>query len=105
MTTTPNLLGSYLTGAILTAVRHYEMNHSSACCLLATLETAHLKFPSMTSEEVLKEIAELRQRLERELHELHAEERRRDELERFRDLDGDHEYERAERGPEHEYPR
>lgn len=105
MTTNPNLLAARLTGVLLSVVKHGDLPYAEKLTLLASLRQSHELFPTLASDDLLAEFDQLRQRLERELHELHAEERRRDELERFRDLDGDHEYERAERGPEHEYPR
>lgn len=99
--TTTNLQGAHLTGALLGLLKHGQLRGDDFAALCYALRYAHKHFPSASSAETLAEVDTIEH--DRLRHELEL--RRRDELERFRDLDGDHEYERAERGPEHEYPR
>ena len=108
-TTYPNLQGAHLTGFLLAlAKRPAYLPYEERIGLLNVLLQAHEQFPSLNSADVLAEVRALRHQLQDELDALWyeaAQEKRRDELERFRDLDGDHHEESAERLPEHDYPR
>lgn len=104
MTTTSNPLAARLTGALLSVIRHADLPTAERLALLSALQNAHRDFPCLMSSEWLLACEQLRQTILRERDELYEADRFNEERERFGDLDGDHRWERAERGPEHEYP-
>lgn len=106
--TLPNLQGAYLTGVILAHAKHCDGFLSYRLRLLDVLIQAHEQFPSLNSTDVLAEVRALRDDLASKLEDLEyeaEENRRREEQERFRDLDGDHHEDDYEHLPEHDYPR